>query len=223
MVAPGDQRGTRWRAQRRGVEVGIPQPGLRDPIHRRCRNHAAEGARRAEPAVVGHDQQHVGRALRRHDAWCPPLLRFRRFLLDHPAELGIGRRQLPAVEGRRGARRTQRTGDLLCGNRMSPPAPSAPVRRQLSFVAFGHVHREPNFVQNRQYARVNRSANCARSNAHSLQCGHEATSWSWTYLQLPNRTASRLNSRLWCPRSSRSMTQPSEGHCACLELSAKCD
>src|SRR4029079_11950441 len=35
------------------------------------------------------------------------------------------------------------------------------------------------------------------------------------------RTASSLNSRVWCLRSLRSMTQTSYGNCACLELSTK--
>ena len=113
VVAPGDQGRARGRAERRGVEIRVAQPALRDAVHCRGRHDAAERARRAEPAVVGHDQQHVGRALRRHDAWRPPGFRLRGLFLDHPAELRIGRRKLLAVEGRRGAGRTQHTGDLL--------------------------------------------------------------------------------------------------------------
>ena len=113
VVAPGDQCRARRRAERRGVEIRVAQPALRDAIQCRCRNDAAEGARRAEAAVVRHDEQHVGRALRRHDARRPPGFRLRGLFLDHPAELRIGRRKLFSAERGGGAGRTQLTGDLL--------------------------------------------------------------------------------------------------------------
>ena len=112
VVAPGNQRRARRRAQRGRVEVGVTQPGLGDAVQRRGRDDAAEGAGRAEAVVVGHDQQHVGRLLRRDNAWRPPRGRFRSSLLDHPAELRVGRRQLVAAEGGGGAGRTQLTGDF---------------------------------------------------------------------------------------------------------------
>ena len=68
MVAAGDQRRPRRRAQRGGVELGVAQPRLRDPVQRRRRDDAAERAADAIALVVGHDQQDVGRALGRHDA-----------------------------------------------------------------------------------------------------------------------------------------------------------
>ncbi len=138
VIAPGDQRRARRRAERRGVEVRVTQPGLRDAIHRRGRNDAAEGARRAEPAVVGHDQQHVGCALRRHDARRPPLFRLRGLFLDHPAELRIGRRQLLAVEGRGGARRTQHPGHLLRRGRSQARGDRDHRGQQLEYVACIH-------------------------------------------------------------------------------------
>jgi hypothetical protein len=63
----------------------------------------------AEAGVVGDDQQHIRRALRRHHARSPPGLRLQRSLLDHAAELRIGRRELLAVDGRRGAGRARNT------------------------------------------------------------------------------------------------------------------
>ena len=113
VIAPGDQRRARGRAERSGVEIRVAQPGLRDAIHCRGRNDAAEGARCAEAAIVGHDEQHVRRALRRHDARRPPGFRLRSLFLDLSAELRIGPRKLFTVERRRGAGRTQLTGDLL--------------------------------------------------------------------------------------------------------------
>ena len=98
VVAARDQRRPRRRAQRGRVEVGVAQPAVGDAVQGRRRDDAAERARRAEPAVVGHDQQHVGRALRRHHARRPPRRRLRSPLLDHAAERRIGRRQLRAVE-----------------------------------------------------------------------------------------------------------------------------
>ena len=113
VVAPGDQRGARRRAQRGGEHAVVAQAFLRDAVHRRRRDDAAEGAGHAEAGVVGDDQQHVRRALRRHDARRPPRLRLQRVVLDHAAELRVGRRQLLAADGRRGAGRTRRAGDLL--------------------------------------------------------------------------------------------------------------
>ena len=54
VVAAGDDRRARGRAERRGVEIRVTQPVLRDAIHCRCRNDAAERARRAEAHVVSH-------------------------------------------------------------------------------------------------------------------------------------------------------------------------
>ena len=106
MVAAGDERRARRRAERGGVEIRVAQPALRDAIQGRRRDDAAKGARRAEAGIVGHDEQHVRRALRRHDARRPPRFRLRGLLLDHPAELRIGRRKLFSVDRGRGAGRT---------------------------------------------------------------------------------------------------------------------
>ena len=98
MVAPGDQRRARRRAQRGRVEVGVAQAVGGDPVEVRRRDHAAEGAGDAEAGVVGHDQQHVGRALGRHDARRPVGRRLRGVALDLAAELLRRRRQLLAAE-----------------------------------------------------------------------------------------------------------------------------
>ena len=66
MVAAGDDRGARRRAQRGGENPVVAQPGVRDAVHGRCRDDAAERARHAKSGVVGHDQQDVGRAFGRH-------------------------------------------------------------------------------------------------------------------------------------------------------------
>ena len=68
VVAAGDQRRPRRRAKRGRVELGVAQTRLGDAIHVRGRDDAAEGAGHAIALVVGHDQQHVRRALGRHDA-----------------------------------------------------------------------------------------------------------------------------------------------------------
>ena len=113
MVASGDERRPRRRAERGGVEVRVAQPALGDAIQGRGRDDSAEGPRRAEAVVVGHDQQHVGRALRRHNAGRPPRRRLRGLLLDHPAELRIGRRKLFSVDRGRRAGRSGCALDLL--------------------------------------------------------------------------------------------------------------
>jgi hypothetical protein len=56
VVAAGDERRPRGRAQRGGMKVGVAQPGVGDPVERRGRYHAAEGAGRGEADVIGHDQ-----------------------------------------------------------------------------------------------------------------------------------------------------------------------
>ena len=113
VIAPGDQCRPRRRAQRGGEDPVVAQTLVRDAIHRRRRDHAAEGAGHAEAGIVGDDQQHVGCALRRHHARRPPRLRLQGVILDHAAELRVGRRELLAADGRGGARRTQCPGDLL--------------------------------------------------------------------------------------------------------------
>ena len=44
VVAAGEQRGPRRRAERRGVEAGVAQTHFGDAVQRRRRDHAAEGA-----------------------------------------------------------------------------------------------------------------------------------------------------------------------------------
>ena len=113
MVAPGDERGARRRAERGGVDVVVAQTVLRDAIHRRRRNDAAEGARHAEAGVVGHDEQDVGRALGRHDARRPPRFRLQGVVLDHAAEFRVRRRELLAADAFCGAGRAEHASDLL--------------------------------------------------------------------------------------------------------------
>ena len=108
VVAPGDQRGARRRAQRRRVEVGVAQAVRGDAVEVRRRDHAAEGAGDAEAGVVGHDQQHVRRALGRHDARGPVRLRLRGVALDLAVKLRRGRRKLLPGNRRRGLGRARR-------------------------------------------------------------------------------------------------------------------
>ena len=82
------------------MELRVAQPRLGDAVHRRRRNDAAERAGNAVALVVGHDEQHVGRALGRHDARRPPGLGILgAFLDDDAAELRRRRRDLFAVDG----------------------------------------------------------------------------------------------------------------------------
>ena len=113
MVAAGDQRCPRGRAQRRGVELRVAQSRVGDAIQRRRRDDAAEGARNAVALVVGHDEEHVGRAFGRHDPRRPPRLGILGAFLDHAAELRRRRRELFPADGRGGAGRTGCAGDLL--------------------------------------------------------------------------------------------------------------
>jgi hypothetical protein len=64
-VAPGQQRGPRRRAYRRGVEVGEAQPLGCQPVEHRGIGWPTERAHVTVADVVAHDQQHVRCALRR--------------------------------------------------------------------------------------------------------------------------------------------------------------
>src|SRR5262245_55210629 len=112
MVPPGDERCARRRTERSRVHARVAKPILRDAIERRSRDNAAEGSRRAEPNVVGHDEKDVRRLLGWHNARRPPCFRLKGVILDHAAEFRIGCRQLFATDrcGRTG--RSRRAGDL---------------------------------------------------------------------------------------------------------------
>jgi tRNA A-37 threonylcarbamoyl transferase component Bud32 len=125
VIAARDDRRPARRAEGRGIHVGVPQPHLREPVEGGSRDHTAEGARRTEARIVGHNQQHVGRALRRDDLGRP--VGFRR--------QGIGRDDAPKCLGRirdvspvnrcRGAGRSGRAGALRA------------IRRRLGFSVIG--------------------------------------------------------------------------------------
>src|SRR5271166_3204507 len=63
VVAPGEQRLARRRAQRRGMEAAVLEPALRQPLGCRRVDGAAEGARGGKACVVDEDDQNIGRAL----------------------------------------------------------------------------------------------------------------------------------------------------------------
>ena len=113
VVAAGDQRRPRRRAKRRRVELRVAQPRLGDAVQVRRRDDAAKGARHAVALVVGHDEQHVGRALGRHHARRPPGRGVLGGFLDHAAELRRRWRNLLSVDGGGGVGLTQRARDLL--------------------------------------------------------------------------------------------------------------
>src|SRR4029450_2619149 len=113
VVASGNQGRARRRAEGRGMKLCVPQSVLSDAIQGRGWHYAAKRTRRAEPAIVRHDEQNVGRAFRWDNARRPPRFRLGGFLLDHSAEFRIRRRELLAVNGCRGAWRTKLAGDLL--------------------------------------------------------------------------------------------------------------
>src|SRR6185369_3852776 len=99
------------------MEVGVAQPLFGDAVEGGRRNHAAKRARRAEAAIIRHDQQDVGRALRRHHARSPPGFGLRRFLFDLPAKNYRRGRNLFAIDGGSSAGRSQLTRHHLpaCG------------------------------------------------------------------------------------------------------------
>src|SRR5712691_12490139 len=95
------------------MKLRVAQTRLGDPIHRRSWNDAAENAVHAITLIIGHDQQHVWRALGRHDGWWPIRLGVFRIFLDHASELWRLRRKLLAIDCHRSAGRPWRARDLL--------------------------------------------------------------------------------------------------------------
>ena len=117
VVPSGDQRGARRRTECGRVDVVVAQTVLRDTVHRRRRNDAAEGRGHPEPGVIRDDEQDVGRTLGRYDARRPPRRRLQGVILDHAAERRLGRRQLLAADGGGGGRCADLAFGLLCGGR----------------------------------------------------------------------------------------------------------
>src|SRR5258708_7617728 len=113
VVAAGDQGRPRRRAQRGGVEFRVAQPRLGDAIQRRGRDDATEGAADPVTLVIGHDEQHVGCTLGRHNGRRPPRLGILGILLDNAAEFWLWRRDLTSLDRRRGAGRTWSASYLL--------------------------------------------------------------------------------------------------------------
>ena len=95
MVAAGEQRLPRRRAQGGRVEARVAQPALRELLEVRRLARAAERAGRAVADVVDEDHQHVGRALRRPHVPDRRELRVRILgvVSDQPGVLDIGNRK----------------------------------------------------------------------------------------------------------------------------------
>ncbi len=113
MVAAGDQRCARRRAERRREHAIVSQSFFREPVHCRRRDDAAECARHAEPCVIGDDEKNVWRIGRRRYARRPPGLGLQRLILDDPTELGSGRGKLRAADGCARRCRARRAGHDL--------------------------------------------------------------------------------------------------------------
>ena len=99
VVAAGQQRLPRRRADGRSMETGVLQAFRRQILRVRRRARAAEGARSAKPAVVNQDNQDVGRALRRaqiRDRRCLPV-RVLRVVRDELRLFGVRHRQMRTV------------------------------------------------------------------------------------------------------------------------------
>src|SRR5690242_5317294 len=118
------------------MKIRVTQPSFGDAIHSGSGYDAAEGAWCTETLVVRHDEQHVGRALRRHDARRPPRFRLRSLFPDLTTELRIGRRELLTAEARRRARRPRRAGDLLRQSDDGCHKNHRGANRQLLYTAF---------------------------------------------------------------------------------------
>ena len=98
VVAAGDQRRPRGRAERGRMELRVAQSHFRDAVHGGRRNDAAERAGDAVTLIVRHDQQDVGRTLRRNHRGRPLRLGFLAFrLISPPNGAADGGRYLPSM------------------------------------------------------------------------------------------------------------------------------
>src|SRR5271170_1627191 len=88
MVTAGDEGRPRRRTKRGGVELGVTQACLGNAVQVRRRNDTAEGAGYPVTLVISHDEEDVGRVLRRHDTGRPPRRRILGGFLDHSAKFG---------------------------------------------------------------------------------------------------------------------------------------
>ncbi len=86
VVAPGDDAGAARRAQRGRVHVVEAQAVRRERVEGRRLDGTAEAAQVAEPGVVEHDEQHVGRALAGSRRSGPGRARFVGRAADHARE-----------------------------------------------------------------------------------------------------------------------------------------
>jgi hypothetical protein len=83
------------------MEMVVAEAAFRHSIKRGSRYRTAEGARRAEAGVIGHNEQHVRRALGRRDCLWKVGLGFIDFTADDAAEWRIGNRQYRALDRQR--------------------------------------------------------------------------------------------------------------------------
>ena len=138
VVAPGEQRRARRRADRGGVEGVVADALVRDARQRRRVDRAAEGVGQAEADVVEQDDEDVGRVLRQ-------MARLRRRWCLESCKVG------PATlaEARAGTARTEPSAAaprLRIAGLPSPPAPSLPRLLSTLGVAIGRSC-GPLFVQ----------------------------------------------------------------------------
>ena len=68
------------------MKLCVAQSSLGDTVHGRGRDHTAERTRHTVALIVGHDQEHVGRASARYHLGRPVSLRILGILLDHAAK-----------------------------------------------------------------------------------------------------------------------------------------
>ena len=71
MVAPGDQRRPRRRAERCRMKLRVAQARFRNAVQGRRRDDAAKCAGNTVAGVIGHDEQDIRCALGRHNLWRP--------------------------------------------------------------------------------------------------------------------------------------------------------
>ncbi len=121
VVAAGQQAGPRRRAQGRGVEVGVLQSGLRQPVDDRGLEVRTEAAELGEADVVEHHQDDVRRAGSRSPRGRPPRRRPVEVVGDDPLELPRLHRTTGGVGSAARTGLGQASPRNLCQRRRSVP------------------------------------------------------------------------------------------------------
>src|SRR5262245_45163281 len=101
VIASRNERRTRRRAERCGMELCIAQTGFGNAVEGGRRDDTSKCSRNAVTLIVSHNEQNVWRTLGWHDLRWPPGLRLVGLEINRATELWRLWRQIRAIDRRR--------------------------------------------------------------------------------------------------------------------------